>query len=101
MLTLYYKPSCPFCQTVLGEAEALNIKLDLKNTAQYPEYQAELISFGGKQLVPFLIDTDRGVQLYESNDIISHLNQYYASPQTNSFGGLRVHKSEEVCDTCQ
>lgn len=101
MLTLYYKPTCSFCMQVLGEAEALHIKLDLKNIAADPVYREELIAKGGKAQTPFLIDSERGVQLFDSNDIIAYMTEQYGGTQTTHFGGLRVHKSEETCDTCQ
>jgi glutathione S-transferase len=101
MLTLYYKPTCPFSQDVLGQADILNIKLDLKDIASNLEYRTRLIDLGGKKQTPFLVDPERGEQMYESNDIIAYLATHYANKQESTFGGLRVHKSEEVCDTCQ
>lgn len=102
MLTLYYKPSCPFCQSVLGEAEALNIQLRLKDISTDYELKSELLEQGGQMQVPFLIDTEKAMKIYESPDIIAHFNAYYSQgTQTKSFGGLRVHESDEICDTCQ
>ncbi len=101
MLTLYYKPSCPFCQDVLGEAEALNVKLQLKDTATNPEYLEELLSLGGKKQVPFLVDTQNGTAFYESSDIIRYIAEQQATQQSTSFKGVRIYKSEDVCDTCQ
>ena len=102
MLTLYYKPTCPFCQSVLGEAEALNIQLRLKDISADQELKEELRLQGGQVQVPFLIDTEKGIKLYESPDIIAHFHAYYSDgTQGSSFGGLKVHQSEEICDTCQ
>lgn len=102
MLTLYYKPTCPYCQEVLGEAEELGVQFRLKDISSDSALEAELVEQGGKVLVPFLIDTDRGVKMYESPDIIRYLREYYKDGTGKaSFGGLKIHQSEEVCDTCQ
>lgn len=101
MLTLYYKPTCPYCQNVLGEAESLAINFNLKDIASDEDIALELISQGGKRQVPFLIDTDRGVKMYESADIVVYLKEHYAGGKQKEFGGLKIHPSEEICDTCQ
>ncbi len=84
-LTLYYSPSCPFCQRVLNALPALGLEPDinhgkagamtLKNTAANRDYQNELIAGGGKKTVPCLaIHRDGTVTwMYESLDIIAFL----------------------------
>ncbi len=37
----------------------------------------ELIERGGEKKVPFLVDDEQGVELYESDDIIAHLKEKY------------------------
>jgi glutathione S-transferase len=101
MLTLYYKPTCPYSQHVLGEAESLGVTFNLKDISWDQELADELVVQGGKTQVPFLIDTERGVKMYESEAIVAHLQQYYSTSTEKTFGGLRVHKTEEICDTCQ
>jgi glutaredoxin 3 len=101
MLTLYYKPTCPFCQRVLAAAEDMRIRLDLKNIVADPALREELISRGGKGQVPYLVDPERGVEMYESEDIIAYLNEHYGQQASGTFNGLRVHQSEEICDSCQ
>ena len=102
MLTLYYKPTCPYSQHVLGEAEAMNISFNLKDVTTDMTLLTELMEKGGKNQVPFLLDEDRGESLYESNDIIAYLEKHYATGEKKeSFGGLRIHRSDEACDTCQ
>lgn len=102
MLTLYYKPSCFYCQNVLGEAEALGVSFRLKDISGDEALISELIEQGGKREVPFLVDSEKGIKMYESEDIIAYIKEYKA-PHTSvsSFGGLKIHKSPEVCDTCQ
>jgi glutathione S-transferase len=102
MLTLYYRPACPYCQSVQGEAEALGLRLQLKDISADPSLVDELLAHGGKKQVPYLIDTGRGEKMYESQDIISYFNAHYREAPTNTtFGGLKIHQSDEVCETCQ
>ncbi|MFT5036671.1 MAG: glutaredoxin 3 [Candidatus Azotimanducaceae bacterium] len=102
MLTLYYKPTCPFCQKVLSEAETLGVKLNLKDISSDEVIAQELIDKGGKQMVPYLVDEEKGVSMYESNDIVAHLTEHYANGEGGgSFNGLKVHKSDDTCDSCQ
>jgi glutathione S-transferase len=102
MLTLYYKPTCAYCQNVLAEAENLGVNFRLKDISLDQHLVDELIEKGGKKQVPFLIDDVKGEQLYESADIVSYLNEFYASASAyKSFGGLRIHASDDTCDTCQ
>ncbi|MFT7645204.1 MAG: glutaredoxin 3 [Candidatus Paceibacteria bacterium] len=102
MLTLYYKPSCPFCQRVLGEVEDLGIKMNLKDVSTDEAAADELIELGGKRQIPYLVDNDRSVSMYESGDIIAYLEEHYKGAEAKeSFSGVRIHKSEESCDTCQ
>ena len=102
MLTLYYRPTCPYCQAVLGEIEALSIKMTLKDISADSALIDELIALGGKKQVPYLVDSGRGEKMYESQDIIAYLQRHYSEARTAStFGGLQIHKSDEVCDTCQ
>lgn len=77
MLTLYVKTGCPFCRRVLDAAEELSIAFDEKNIAD-DAVAAELIARGGKRQVPYLVDSDRGVEMYESDDIIEYLKTHYA-----------------------
>ena len=77
MLTLYVKTGCPFCQKVLDAGEELGIAFDEKNIAD-DAIAAELVSRGGKRQVPYLVDTDRSVEMYESDDIVAYLKAHYA-----------------------
>jgi len=76
MLTLYVKTGCPFCAMVLRALDELELDYKEKNIADQ-EVAEELIERGGKRQVPYLIDTDAEVEMYESADIVAHLNQRY------------------------
>ncbi len=101
MLTLYYKPTCPYCQNVLAEAEELGVKFRLKDILSDAQIADELIEQGGKRQVPFLVDPERGEKLYESVDIIAYLKMHYAEAEHAAFGGVRIHQSNEICESCQ
>ena len=101
MLTLYYKPTCPYCQSVLAEAEELGVTFRLKDIQSDIHMAEELLQYGGKGQVPFLIDPERGNMLYESEAIISYLREHYPKGQQDTFGGVRIHASDEICESCQ
>jgi glutaredoxin len=73
MLTLYIRPGCHYCAEVLHAAASLGIAFDLK-TVENPEVASELEDRGGKLQVPYLVDAENGVEMYESEDIIAHLH---------------------------
>lgn len=98
MLTLYYKPTCPYSRRVLATADRLNLTFDLKDVGSDETLREELIAKGGKKQVPYLVDTERGVAMYESGDIIAHLEQYYGGAEAGKYAGLRIHRGDEVCE---
>ena len=67
-LTLYYKPTCPYCQKVITFMEHSGIAIALKNRDQSPAVREELIKIGGKPQVPCLVID--GKAMYESDDIV-------------------------------
>jgi len=70
-LTLYYRPSCPFCRKVLAFIEENNISVPLKDVGSSPSDMDTLEKTGGKSQVPCLfID---GQPLFESDAIIAWL----------------------------
>lgn len=104
MLTLYYKPTCPYCQRVLGEAEDMGVQFNLKDIASDETLAEELIEKGGKRQVPFLVDEEKNVSMYESNDILKYLEEHFAgkeAEQKTEFKGLKIHKSDDSCSSCQ
>ena len=76
MLTLYVKTGCPFCHKVLTTGEELGISFEQKNIAD-DAVAAELVKRGGKRQVPYLVDSERGVEMYESGDIAAYLREHY------------------------
>ncbi len=70
---LYYMPTCPYCRKVLRYLDQHGIQLPLHDISASTQARATLERVGGKIQVPCLfID---GKPLYESDDIISYLDQ--------------------------
>ena len=82
MLSLYYKPTCPYSARVLAANQTMGVELVLRNIGAEPAAREELLAKGGKTQVPFLDDTNRGVSMYESLDIIAYLHKYYGKGTT-------------------
>ena len=71
MLELFILESCPYCKKVMTYFDENNVeyrKIDISDK----ENEESLIRIGGKRQVPFMIDKDRKIQMYESNDIIEY-----------------------------
>lgn len=102
MLNLYYKPTCKFSRRVIGEAEILGLTINLKNISADEAVRHELIEKGGKKQTPFLEDTERGVRMYESGDIIAYLAAHAPQSQLkNVAANLRIYRSDAVCDVSE
>ena len=80
MLELYHALSCPYCIKVTDYLAETGIKYVSKVTPLGSATNAakeELRKLGGKIQVPFLADTEKNVQMYESDDIIAYLEKNY------------------------
>ncbi len=75
MLILYTSNNCPFCEKVKDSFLGKMSSYEERNISESEEYKKELIKKGGKQQVPFLIDTSANVMMYESDDILDYLNE--------------------------
>ena len=100
MLTMYYKPSCPFCRRVMAVIDRLDIEVELKDISENNDFAEELIARGGKRQVPYLVDTDKSIEMYESDDIVSHLQSNYGQSTATSTKP-RVHISNSTCESCE
>lgn len=72
MITLYTKPFCPYCQKVKVRIDELAIPYTEKSVEDENNLK-ELIEKGGKRMVPYMVDEDNGIAMYESGDIITYL----------------------------
>ena len=72
MLDLFILETCPYCKKVMSFLDENGVKynkIDIKDKGA----EDALIRMGGKRQVPFLVDTDRNLQMYESDDIIEYI----------------------------
>ena len=72
MFDLYIMETCPYCKKVMSFMDENGIKF---NKIDISDKSAEdaLIQLGGKRQVPFFVDKERNIQMYESADIIEYL----------------------------
>lgn len=76
MLTVYVKTGCPFCAKVIAAVDELGLGVTYKNKNDEGVVE-ELIARGGKSQYPYLVDDERQVEMYESDDIVAYLKEHY------------------------
>ncbi len=80
MLELYQKEGCPYCHKVRQKMTELDLDYICRNVPDDDSKKAALLTkLGGMVQVPFLLDTDNDVAMYESDDIIKYLEKNYSS----------------------
>lgn len=72
MFTLYLLPGCPYCAKVERMLRARGLLFEEKNILE-PHVAEELIARGGKRQVPYFVDHEKNIALYESDDIIRYI----------------------------
>lgn len=77
MLELYQFESCPFCAKVRGVMSELQLDYICRNVLKGTEKRSIVQHLGGQDMVPFLVDLDKGLKMYESDDIITYLREHY------------------------
>jgi glutathione S-transferase len=83
-------------------AENLNVEFDLKDVSEDESLKDELIEKGGEKMVPFLVDTERDVSMYESSDIIEYIRENYANSGSGSTEDRpRIHVGGSTCESCE
>jgi glutathione S-transferase len=86
MLELYQSEGCPFCGKVREKLSELGLSYvthnprlpggeggDVTNQQTYDG----MLELGGEDQIPFLVDTERGVTLYKSDEIVAYLEEHY------------------------
>lgn len=76
MLVLYVKKRCPYCIKVTDFTHAHHIPIQERDISHLRNLK-ELLRKGGKRQVPFLVDNENGICMYESDDIIGYLREKY------------------------
>ncbi len=72
MYILYIEQYCPYCVKVRSFMDENGITAELRDRSK-KNNREELIIRGGKPQVPYFIDTETGVEMYESEDIIEYI----------------------------
>lgn len=76
MIELFQFEQCPYCKKVREKLTELCLDYVCRNSKG--KAQSELLKkIGGKEQVPFLIDTTTSVMLYESQEIVDYLEKTY------------------------
>lgn len=78
--SLYQFEACPFCVKVRRAMQRLNLPIELRDAKKNAQQRQELLEQGGRIKVPCLRIEDANGQvswMYESDDIIAHLNERF------------------------
>jgi glutathione S-transferase len=80
LLELYSFEASPFCRIVRECLTTLELPYRLHNVARGSASRPAFTQRSGKMMVPYLVDPNAGVELFESADIVEHLERTYARP---------------------
>ncbi|MEY3470954.1 MAG: hypothetical protein RLZZ223_304 [Candidatus Parcubacteria bacterium] len=93
MLELYQREDCPFCQKVRMVLNELELDFICRISKTGSSQREIMLKLGDKPQVPFLVDQEKGVMLYESDVIINYLRDTYGTKETSS----TPENSPKVC----
>jgi glutathione S-transferase len=78
-LTLYSFEASPFCRLVRETLCELELPYRLRNVAKGSPRRAAFVERSGRMQVPYLVDPNTGVEMFESGDIVTYLNETWAA----------------------
>jgi glutathione S-transferase len=84
MLALYQAEECSYSRVVRETLSALGISYVVHNPrsaageTRNAQTHEQLGAIGGTDQIPFLVDHQRGVTMYESDAIVDYLEEHYA-----------------------
>jgi glutathione S-transferase len=82
LLELYEFESCPFCRKARETLSLLDLEAMIYPCPKGgPRFRGDVARRGGKTQFPYLVDSNTGVEMYESDDIIRYLFEKYGSGQ--------------------
>ena len=79
LLVLYNMESSPYCRKVREALTELDLAYICKNAPKGSRAREQLLKEGSKMMVPFLIDPNHDVKMYESDQIVEYLYRTYYS----------------------
>lgn len=77
MILLFHKEECPYCLKVRQFMSDSHVSYVSIVSPKGAPSRKILLKLGGKEQVPFIVDTDKGVMMYESDDIVEYLKKTY------------------------
>lgn len=78
MLELYANAGCPYCMKVLHKLNDLKLDFIWRSHDFMAGEKSWGFKIGGKTQVPLLVDQQKGLTLYESEEIMKYLEENYA-----------------------
>ncbi|WP_226010368.1 glutathione S-transferase N-terminal domain-containing protein [Halomicrobium salinisoli] len=84
MLELYQAEGCPYSEKVREKMTELGVSYVAHNPRTHggdvrdESAHEQLLELGGEDQIPFLVDPERDVAMYESDDIAEYLDEHYA-----------------------
>ena len=78
-LELYEFEACPFCRRVREALTALDLEATVYPCPKGGRFRDDVRRRGGREMFPFLVDPNTGVELYESADIVAYLYKHYGA----------------------
>lgn len=83
MLELYQAEGCQYSAKVRETLTNLGVSYIVHNPrsaageTRNEQTHDHLLSLGGENQIPFLVDHQRGMTMYESDDIVDYLEDHY------------------------
>lgn len=86
MLEVYQAEGCSYCAKVREKLTALGLSYVVHNPrlprksggdVRNEQTHREMVELGTRDQIPYLVDTNRGETLYESQDIVEYLDEHY------------------------
>jgi glutathione S-transferase len=77
MLELYQFEGCPYCKKVREKLSELNLDYLCRNVRIGTAKRQIIVTIGGIDQVPFLVDYDNDIKMYESDKIVEYLQTNY------------------------
>ncbi len=79
MLELYSFEASPFCRIVRETLTAFELPYKLHNVARGSSKRDAFLARSGKMMVPYLIDPNEQVEMFESAEIVRYLERTYGA----------------------
>ncbi|MDP6979712.1 MAG: glutathione S-transferase N-terminal domain-containing protein [Myxococcota bacterium] len=78
LLELYEFEACPFCRKVREALSTLDLSARVYPCPKGGErFRPQVRERGGRELFPYIVDLNTGVEMYESDDIVRYLFDEY------------------------